>query len=548
MPEALVVMEAVRDERGGIVDFTYEQVNAAFCGLVGEERPALIGSRLLELFPSHRDLGLFDAYVEVVDSGVPLVMELPWFSERNVHAFIEVTATPFDDGFIATGRDVTERRLRDERRAVEAMTDPLTGLGNRRMLIERIRHDLSGLARDDGEVAVLFVDLDQFKGVNDTLGHDAGDEVLCEVALRLVDQLRPSDTICRIGGDEFVVVLPRARTHRDPAVIAQRIRSALAEPIATSASEVRLGASIGIAVSDGVDDPEELVRQADLAMYRAKRRSGDRFEFFDGRIGDEVRERVRIEQELRTAVARGDFEAWFQPEVDLRSGRVVGFEALARWVRPDETIVPATDWVEVAESIGLITRLDRQLRSFACSEFASRLCPEGDGPVRLWLNVSARELGERDTAEVLLRTVDDAGLRPDDLGIEVTETALVADPAAATANISTLVGEGVQIAVDDFGTGFASLASLRDLQVDTLKIDRSFTRGVPGNDFDDAIVAATVALSDSLDLRVVGEGIETTTQREALVEYGCTIGQGYLFAPPLPAAEAAAFLRRSSPA
>ncbi len=548
VPESIVVLKAETDARGQIVDFTYQHANRAFCELAGEERSTLIGSSLLTLYPSHRELGLFEEYRLVVETGEPFVSELPWFEERNIKGYLEVTVSKFNGGIIATGRDVTDRKLLEESLNNEVLTDPLTGLGNRRMLIDRIRHDLSRLERDGGELAVLFIDLDHFKDVNDTLGHEVGDQVLREVARRLVVELRPSDTIARIGGDEFVVVVPRTHSHRDPAAVAERLLDRLAEPIEVAGTSVRLGGSIGITTSRGRGDAEDLVRQADLAMYRAKRRHGDRFEFFDDHISAEVHQRVTTEQALRAAVEHDEFEPWFQPEVDLRTGRIVGFEALARWRQPDGTLVPAAEWVEHAETSGLITRLDRALREKACNEFASWPRPGLSALVRLWLNVSARELVEADTAEVLLDTVHRAGLQPSDIGIEITETALVAEPETANANIASLVLAGVRVAVDDFGTGFASLASLRDLQVDTIKIDRTFTQGVPGDDFDDAVVAATVALSDTLELGIVGEGIETTLQRDALAEMGCTTGQGYLFSPPLPGNEAAALITAGIPA
>ncbi|MFM7063852.1 MAG: putative bifunctional diguanylate cyclase/phosphodiesterase [Actinomycetes bacterium] len=545
VPVSIGVLSTVTDATGDVVDFIYEQVNAAFCELVGEVRETLLGNSLLDLYPSHLDLGLFDAYRQVVQTGDPFVAELPWFEERNLAGYLEVKVMKFNDGIIATGRDVTDRKLLEEDLSNEALTDPLTGLGNRRMLIERIRHDLARLDREEGELAVLFLDLDHFKDVNDTQGHDVGDLVLQEVARRLLQELRPADTVARLGGDEFVIVLPRAHTVRDPATVAQRLLDSVSQPIAVGSVEVRLGGSIGITTSQGDDDAENLVRQADLAMYRAKRRSGDRFEFFDDQISEEVHDRVTTQQALRAAVEHDEFEPWFQPEVDLRTGRIVGFEALARW-HTNGTVVPAVDWVGHAESAGLMTRLDRAVQTKACAMFAGWSRPGLRALVRLWLNVSARELIEAGTAAVLLATVRQAGLQASDVGVEITETALVADPAAANANIEQLVDAGVRIAVDDFGTGFASLASLRDLKVDTIKIDRSFTKGVPGDEFDDAVVAATVALSDSLELGIAGEGIETEAQRVALAELGCTTGQGYLFSPPLPGDDAAKLLSAGS--
>jgi len=547
LPEPIVVLKSTTDERGQIVNFTYEHANRSFCDLSGTSRTMLIGNSLLSLHPSHRELGLFEECRQVVETGEPFVSELPWFEQSNSRSNLEVTVCKFNSGIVATGRDVTDRQLVEESLITEALSDPLTGLGNRRMLIDRIRHDLTRLERDGGEIAVLFIDLDRFKDVNDTLGHEVGDQVLREVARRLVAELRPSDTIARIGGDEFVVVVPRTNSHRDPAAIAERLLDRLAAPIEVASTSVRLGGSIGITTSHGNGDAEDLVRQADLAMYRAKRRHGDRFEFFDDHISTEVHQRVTMEQALRAAVERDEFEPWFQPEVDLRTGRIVGFEALARWRQPDGTMVAAAEWIAHAETSGLITRLDRALREKACAEFASWPRPGLSALVRLWLNVSARELVEADTAEVLLDTVRRAGLQPSDIGIEITETALAAEPVAANANLAALVLAGVRVAVDDFGTGFSSIASLRELQVDTVKIDRTFTRGVPGNGFDDAVVAATVALSDTLELGIVGEGIETAVQRDALEQMGCTTGQGYLFSAPIPGEQAAALITAGIP-
>ncbi len=541
MAEFVVLLDPVLDDSGALVGLKYDYVNQAFAAMMAMSPEQIVGQSLADVFPTVNSTGLVDSLLRVVQTGIPFVSELPWNEGRHVRAIVETRATRFGRGLLITGQDVTDRRRVERQLLGEGMVDPLTGLVNRRVLIDRLRHDLSRLQRDPGEIAVLFIDLDGFKGVNDTLGHDAGDDVLREVGRRLRLATRNGDTTARIGGDEFVVVLSSVMNRREPAMVAARIHEALAMPMAIPAGPVRLGTSIGIAMSadaaavtsDALIEPEELVRRADLAMYRAKQRKGDRFEFYDEQISEEIHARVATEQALRAAVEHDEFEPWYQPEVDLATGRVVGLEVLTRWVKSDGSLIPAAEWVEHAEDAGLIIRLDRRVRIQACQEF-SQWPREGlAGFTRLWLNMSALELLEPDAASTLLSTIHDAGLLPTDVGVEITETALLGDPIATAANIDAFADAGVCVAIDDFGTGYASLSALRELRVDTIKIDRSFTEGVPGDVFDDAVVAATVAISETLDLRVVGEGVETIEQRDALVAAGCMVGQGYLYAPAM---------------
>ena len=478
--------------------------------------------------------------------------------------------------------DVTERKRLEEQLAHRALHDPLTGLPNRALLLDRIGQALarlgqrSGVRPDRGSdlepgaegVAVLFFDLDGLKRVNDSLGHEAGDELLVAFARRLGGSLRPADTLARLAGDEFVVLLEGAGEEAVRA--AERIVQGASEaPFAVAGQEVFVTVSVGVALGEAPGDGAQpaapdagadvLLRHADLAMYEAKRRGGARHALYEERMGREAGARLELEGELRRALARGEIEAFYQPEVSLESGRVVAVEALARWRHPQRGLLLPAEFIPLAEETGLIVELGYRVLRVALGQAARWRenwgGPPGSAPPVVWVNLSARQFREPDLAAKVSAILAETGVEPGALGLEVTESILVEDAGPSVSLLEDLRRLGVGLAVDDFGTGYSSLGYLTRLPVGYLKIDRSFVSGLGPEDGPDAtgeaedrsagdatIVSAVIGLARSMGMKVVAEGVETGGQLARLEEMGCDLAQGYRFARPLPAGEATAYL------
>jgi len=448
-------------------------------------------------------------------------------------------------GVVLNARDVTERvRLQDEL-VRQAYHDGLTGLANRSLFRDRLEQALARSARGGGSVGVLMLDLDGFKQVNDTLGHDAGDQLLRVVAERLNETVRATDTVARFGGDEFAVLLDQ--TDEALAVsVARRALARLTEPAVVGGRELQVAASIGIAVRAGGGGGDELVRDADVAMYAAKDAGRGRHEVFRSEMARDPDELLGLDNELRTALARRELAVHYQPEISLSGGEVVCVEALVRWTSPTRGPVGPDVFIPVAESSGLIAELGEFVLREACGVAAGWLRDGivGTGFV-MWVNVSGKQLTMGGVPAAVDRALRSAGLPARNLGLEVTETAIVPGGAAdrARVELQQLHDAGVGIAIDDFGTGFSSLAQLRHFPVDMIKVDRSFVQGVERDAKDTAITANVVALAHALGLVAVAEGIETDGQLAHMRAVGCDVGQGYLFSRPAPAADIAAFLR-----
>jgi diguanylate cyclase (GGDEF)-like protein/PAS domain S-box-containing protein len=416
----------------------------------------------------------------------------------------------------------------------QALHDPLTGLPNRSLLLDRLDHWAQRATRDSSTAAVLFVDLDNFKVINDALGHEHGDRLLCAVADRLQRELRPSDTIARVGGDEFVVLCEDIPNEHDALAMVDRLVRALDAPFELGGQPQHATASIGIALSDGSSEPAALIRDADVAMYRAKERGRARYELFD----DEMRERsitwLETESDLRRALERAELRNVYQPIVSPTSGQIVGFEALVRWHHPERGVVSPADFIPVAEQSGLIVPLGRVVLAQACAEAArwNRERP-GRDPLRIAVNFSPRQLSHPHAFETVVEVLDLTGLAPDLLCVEITESALVDDAASTVATLGRLKELGVQLALDDFGTGYSSLTYVRRFPIDTLKIDRSFIDGIVGSTEDEAIVTAVLSMGRALGVDVVAEGVETEEQATRLRSLGCVLAQGYLFSRPV---------------
>ncbi len=434
-------------------------------------------------------------------------------------------------------RDVSERARSEERMWRLAHFDELSGLPNRllfRQLLEQAIHDAN---RERKSIAVLFIDLDRFKLINDAIGHDSGDIVLRQVAGRLRQCLREADLLSRFGGDEFAVLLREIDDPEAARATAQRVLAAVAQPYEVNGEKYHLSTSVGISIYPG-DSPDAtaLLRNAELAMYRAKDQGKNNFQFHSPQMNARSLEYVVLERSLRRAIELDEFMIHFQPQVELSSGRIVGAEALLRWNLPEVGMIPPGKFIPLAEETGLIVPIGRLVLLRACVT-ARKWQDAGLRDFRIAVNLSPRQFNQSDLVLDVTSILEDSGLPPQNLELEITESMVMANPERATAILRELRGVGVHLSIDDFGTGYSSLGYLKSFPVHTLKIDRSFIKDVPADADDVAITHAIIAMGHSLRLNVVAEGVETVEQFEFLREHGCDLMQGYLVAKPMPAEE-----------
>ena len=446
-------------------------------------------------------------------------------------------------GFNAFVRDISERKRLEAELIRQALHDPLTGLPNRTLLLDRLAHALVRGDRSHAPLSVLFLDLDRFKTVNDSLGHTAGDRLLVAVGHRLAGSVRPSDTVARLGGDEFAVLLEEAGAD-DAVGIAQRLGEALDSPFLVDGHEVFARASVGVATGEpGKHTADELLRNADLAMYIAKAQGRERYALFESGMHAAMVGRLELEADLRRALAAGEFFLLYQPVVRLADTSVVGMEALVRWRRAGREVVSPAAFIPVAEETGMIVEIGRWVLGEACRQAAMWQAEQGlHRALHLSVNLSARQLQDPDLLSDVKQILEVSGLDPVCLVIEITESLLMSEPDVAIEKLGSLKELGVRVAIDDFGTGYSSLSYLRRFPVDILKIDRSFVAAMGRGPEDAALSHAIVKLGDTLGLRVVAEGIETAEQLSELRALACAYGQGYLFAPPLPVDDMAAII------
>ncbi len=443
-------------------------------------------------------------------------------------------------GYVINVRDITERKEAEEMLAHQALHDPLTGLPNRLLLVDRLRNAIARGQRHDGPPpVVMFLDLDRFKLVNDSLGHGAGDELLMCVADRLRAVVRATDTLSRFGGDEFVILCEGMASQDAVMALAERAMTAIDAPFVINGEQFHIGVSIGVAfVDDDGPSPEELLGDADYAMYLAKARSGQgRVQLFDQATRAVARQRVHTETALARALERDELVVFYQPIVETASRRWVGVEALLRWQHPTRGLLAPAEFLDVAEQTGLIVPIGAWVLSEACQQVQrwNHGLPD-DEHLAVSVNLSGRQLTEPDLADTIGASLRAASIDPHALRLvlEVTETLLPADEDEARRRLVELHELGIQLAIDDFGTGYSSLRYVRDLPISTIKIDRSFVSGLGQSDHDEAIVDAVTQLARTLGLRVVAEGVETETQFAFLSRVGCDYSQGYLFGRPQP--------------
>jgi diguanylate cyclase (GGDEF)-like protein len=424
----------------------------------------------------------------------------------------------------------------------QAFTDSLTGLANRTLFEDRTRHALERVADEGKRIAVLVLDVDGFKLVNDGLGHFCGDALLRNTAERIVSVLRPSDTLARLGSDEFAVLLEDVRGLDDALGAAQRVREAFRDPFILKGSEVVVTASVGIALStEATRDEAELLRRADMAMYRVKQHGRDGCEFFDPAMDDQAAERLEMVNALRRAVERDELVVHYQPIVELETGDVRAVEALLRWDRAGHGLVPPLEFIPLAEDTGVIVSLGEWVLNEACAE-AQRWARSGVNQVAVTVNVSARQLLDPGFESAVAKALTFSGLKSSGLILEVTESSVIKNADMAVAKLDRISSTGVRIALDDFGEGYSSLSHLRELPIDILKIARPFVRELTEDDHDPALVRGIIELARSLGLRLVAEGIEYPEQAAVLRALDCQFGQGFLFARPMEAERLRALL------
>ncbi len=521
-------------------------VNDALCRIVGRPREELIG----------RHTGVFwhpgdtDNVAERVATAVetPAAVELearvvrPDGAVRWV-AMSSALVSPEGDRpyYYALVRDITEQRRDREMLAAQAIHDRLTGLYNRTLLMDRLE---VALERHRGGVAVLLIDVDRFRLVNDSLGHHVGDEILTALGRRLTSAVQHGDTVARFGGDEFAVLCENVRDPMDALARASGLTRALEEPLRLTSGAHLLAASVGVAVAKGRRvNAAGLLADADAALHRAKARGRGRVEMFDESLRAEVRARLELERELRRAVDTDQFFVEYQPTVDTYSGRPTGLEALVRWRHPRLGIVSPADFIPVAEDTGLITKIGEWVLQRASSDLAAwQAAVPMDPPVRVAVNVSGRQLATTDFTKTV-RCAVGSGIAPGTLGLEITESLLLNTDDDLHARLVSLKELGVRLLLDDFGTGYSSLAYLKRFPMDVLKIDRSFIDGLGIDQESSAIVEAIIKMAAALDLEVVAEGLESECQLEELRRLGCDRVQGFVISPPLPPEKVEGFLR-----
>lgn len=510
--------------------------SAALRMLALEEEQFATGQPLAEFFP---DSALQLLAHEVLATGtLRHDVEIALRKDAGTRHFeFNLSVTAIDDRqvLLIMVEEISQRKQAERELIHLATHDSLTGLPNRNLLQDRLRQALAAAERSGHQVGILFLDLDRFKLINDSLGHEVGDLFLSQIALSLTHAVRTGDTVARLGGDEFVVMLPELTRQEDLLPVVQKILALLAQPLSIAGQELTTGGSIGICLypRDG-KDVSSLLKNADVAMYRAKAKGGQNFQFYTSKMNDRAIERLELEGELRRALKRGEFVLHYQPQVDLASGRTTGVEALLRWQHSDGRMITPDNFIPLAEETGLIVPIDEWVLHTACRQ--NRAWQEaGLPPVKMAVNLSARQFRQEQLESTVASALAISGLDPRWLELEVTETAIMHDPEEAAATLNKFKEMGVSLAVDDFGTGYSSLNYLKRFPLNRLKIDRAFVNEIDTDQDDAAIATAVIALGQSLRLEVTAEGVETAPQLEFLRLGGCDQIQGYYFSRPLTA-------------
>ncbi len=524
------------------LDFTYS--NDALAKLFGHTDPSsIVGTNLCDLYEPPEQVRFVTTILPIVQQRGRWRGEATGLKHDGITFPQEISLTAIDGGgLVAVVRDITERTYAEEQIKHLAYHDALTGLPNRLLFKDRVTVALSHAQRNNSRLAVLFLDLDRFKVINDSLGHNVGDQLLQEVSTRVQQCLRDSDTVARLGGDEFTILLPNLVNSDDAAPIAQKILDSIRAPFHLEGRELFTSTSIGISLyPEDAADAETLIKNADTAMYQAKEQGRDNYQLFNAYVNARALQRIALEHGLRRALLNEEFDVFFQPIVDLRTGVVTGMEALLRWNHPELGSVPPSTFIPLAESTGIMMPIGAWALRQACMR-AKEWQDAGFRNLSLAVNLSVTQLQSVDLVQRVRAALEETGLPPDQLELEITESTAMQSPEMSLRVLSELKKLGIRISLDDFGTGHSSLAYLKRLPIDTVKIDQSFVRDIDNDPNSAAIVTAIIAMAHSLRLKVIAEGVEQEEQAMFLRRYGCDLMQGFLFTKPVPAHEFGALL------
>jgi diguanylate cyclase (GGDEF)-like protein len=477
-------------------------------------------------------------------------MELCRIDESGTKIWISISGEPVFDsagvfkGYRGVGKEITERKVDEERIQFLANHDALTALPNRVMFTEVLNIAIENARRYHRNFAVLFIDLDRFKIINDTLGHEAGDKLLQEMGKRLTQTVRSSDVVARLGGDEFVILVQEVSESKQVATVARKILAAVVQPMIMQGQECRVTASVGICMYPAdAQDEQALMKNADIAMYRAKEDGKNNYKFYSQEINVHSFERMALESSLRRGLERNEFLLHYQAKLDLNTGRITGVEALVRWQHPDLGMVPPAQFIPLAEETGLIVPLGRWVLNTACAQNVAWQ-KQGLPALSMAVNLSARQFADDDLVDDIKQALAVTGIAPELLELELTESMVIQNTERASKVLADIKKLGVRLAIDDFGVGYSSLSHLKRFPIDTLKVDRSFIRDIPQDPEDRAITEAIIAMGKSLKLTVVAEGVETLDQQNFLRDHDCDEMQGFYFSKPITSDQFADLLRK----
>lgn len=531
--EAIVIT----DKNANIVD-----VNQAFTRITQYERSEVVGRNPRVMQSGRHDVEFYrKMWSEILASSGHWSGEV-WDRRKDGEIYpkwlaINCVRDECDEivNFVAIFSDISHIKVTEEKLERLAFYDPLTGLPNRMLFRDRLNHELEICKRNDTIVAVLFIDLDRFKYVNDTYGHGVGDLLLTEVARRIEASIRAADTVARLGGDEFATIISELKTGQAASATANAIIKRIQGPFEVDGKVVSIGASIGISVyPDDAKDFSTLIKYADVAMYHAKEAGGDKFQYFQYEMNEKTVIMLALEQDMRAAIDGDEFVLHYQPKVDLSTNKIVSMESLVRWQRADGSLVSPADFIPVAEETGLIIPLGEKILRMACAQNKTWLDSGEVGPLHVAVNLSVRQFQMAGFQQMVEAVLAETGLPPSLLELEITESMMVADEGRAIRILQSLRDLGMSISIDDFGTGYSSFSYMKQFPVQALKIDQSFIRDLVTDSDDAAIVTAIVSMAKSLNLKVIAEGVETKEQYQFLGGIGCNEVQGYLISRPLP--------------